>query len=464
MMSLLKHLFYLHDFIQTLSFWPFRHPNPPNSTANGLGILSKLLITGAVPPQISHISVGALRDFDRREESQLAGHSEAIYASSDAIYRPLEEHDSIRLLTLCRAPNTDTLSFHLFQTRLSSRKYRYFALSYEWGTESPDDPEVLINGQWVRIRRNLFDALYQIRNRHTRIGGLWIDALCIDQNSIHERNHQVQIMGRIYDQAEKVIAWVGNAGFYGDLAIATFERIQAAAEETGSYRTVVHVEGEEYSEAVEKRLNLEGRSCKVRLSASEIQAMVSFVRRSYWRRMWIIQEIRKAKQLSIYCGTRSISRTSLQHVAQILYASPSRRVEEIWSSFAFLLLRPNISGESRLSYWLHFCTNWGCECTDPRDIVYALLGIASDCQNGEIQVDYSIPALAMYTTVIRFLMKDHLKDGGLIGSFEFDGVRFQRMTIISCLMTRLGLAEADVKAANTPFLELISFDRLGAPT
>jgi hypothetical protein len=38
---------------------------------------------------------------------------------------------------------------------------------------------------------------------------LWIDALCINQANIDERNHQVGQMDRIYKDAEEVVIWVG---------------------------------------------------------------------------------------------------------------------------------------------------------------------------------------------------------------------------------------------------------------
>jgi hypothetical protein len=37
----------------------------------------------------------------------------------------------------------------------------------------------------------------------------WVDALCIDQKSLQERNHQVGIMGQIYSRAQHVFACVG---------------------------------------------------------------------------------------------------------------------------------------------------------------------------------------------------------------------------------------------------------------
>jgi hypothetical protein len=39
---------------------------------------------------------------------------------------------------------------------------------------------------------------------------LWIDALCIDQENVIERNHQVQQMGEIFSRASNVLAWLGS--------------------------------------------------------------------------------------------------------------------------------------------------------------------------------------------------------------------------------------------------------------
>lgn len=37
----------------------------------------------------------------------------------------------------------------------------------------------------------------------------WIDALCIDQENLAERNHQVTQMGKIYASAYRVVSWLG---------------------------------------------------------------------------------------------------------------------------------------------------------------------------------------------------------------------------------------------------------------
>lgn len=84
----------------------------------------------------------------------------------------------------------------------------YFALSYTWGAE--DDGHMIdIEGHRFLVRKNLWDFLLQTRNRRKWYGHetsqdrellLWIDAVCIDQGNVAERNHQVEMMGNIYKQ------------------------------------------------------------------------------------------------------------------------------------------------------------------------------------------------------------------------------------------------------------------------
>jgi hypothetical protein len=66
--------------------------------------------------------------------------------------------------------------------------------------------EILFDGQPSTVRENLWNFLAQHR---TQRGFWWIDALCIDQNSTKERNHQVALMEKIYRNAKLVIAWLG---------------------------------------------------------------------------------------------------------------------------------------------------------------------------------------------------------------------------------------------------------------
>ncbi|KAF8856327.1 HET-domain-containing protein, partial [Acephala macrosclerotiorum] len=55
---------------------------------------------------------------------------------------------------------------------------------------------------------NLYWALWHLRHENrTRV--LWIDTLCINQEDEKEKNHQIRQMGRIFERAGVVVAWLG---------------------------------------------------------------------------------------------------------------------------------------------------------------------------------------------------------------------------------------------------------------
>jgi hypothetical protein len=78
-----------------------------------------------------------------------------------------------------------------------------------WGNEPPTK-EVVINGQLFPVRQNLWDFLNRANDASSPYHGtLWIDAICIDQENVLERGHQVSIMGEIYTNTQFVISWLG---------------------------------------------------------------------------------------------------------------------------------------------------------------------------------------------------------------------------------------------------------------
>ncbi|KAF2190362.1 HET-domain-containing protein, partial [Zopfia rhizophila CBS 207.26] len=138
---------------------------------------------------------------------------------------PLDIKTPIRLVVLL--PQThDTKIRCLLAIESLERTPRYEALSYVWGSPL-DTREIEVNGKPFHVTSNLAAALHSLRSTHHRgeyivscpedgIYGdnprrkvLWIDALCIDQNNIPEKNKQVQQMSLIYSSAQTVICWLG---------------------------------------------------------------------------------------------------------------------------------------------------------------------------------------------------------------------------------------------------------------
>jgi sulfur relay (sulfurtransferase) DsrC/TusE family protein len=122
-------------------------------------------------------------------------------------HRPLKDHDSTRILHLQPGRFRDDIHVRLAEIRLSE-KPSFEALSYVWGSPTPTDP-ISCHGEELLVTSNCIAAMRQLRHKYrTRV--LWIDAICIDQNSKNERNHQVRLMGEIYSTAKRFIIWLGE--------------------------------------------------------------------------------------------------------------------------------------------------------------------------------------------------------------------------------------------------------------
>lgn len=111
---------------------------------------------------------------------------------------------SIRLITLQGGPPGSPVicDIAIYDTDTAPA---YRALSYTWGRPR-DEKAIALNGRCCMVRPNLYSFLEQKRQRDEEML-LWIDALCINQQNIPERNQVVAAMDLVYSRAEFVYAW-----------------------------------------------------------------------------------------------------------------------------------------------------------------------------------------------------------------------------------------------------------------
>lgn len=97
------------------------------------------------------------------------------------------------------------------------------ALSYTWDHDAQYE-NIECNGITMPIMTNPFPFLVQFRSTLS-VGKrlLWVDAICINQRNVKERNHQVGQMREISTHAESVIVWLGKADDDGDLAFGLLD-------------------------------------------------------------------------------------------------------------------------------------------------------------------------------------------------------------------------------------------------
>lgn len=283
-------------------------------------------------------------------------------------YHGLESHH-IRLVRITSAPGTAQLKCELEHFVLD-HQLAFQALSYEWGHE-PASCNIVLNEQTVPIRKNLWRFLKQAQDVDLLSGQwIWIDAMCINQADAEERTHQVQYMRSIFSSAHKVIAWLGPAHHDSDVV---FDYL-ASSNSTWKRRRVF------------KRI----------WQRHQGGAVMRLCQRTYFGRLWIFQELVLAKDLIILCGEK---RMAWKHLQAFLTCVDTLKTARLYDNVDFrhtydrpalVLVRliNDYEQEHRLSLWQLLMRTSEMRCADPRDKVFALLGVAEGGDTG-IEADYT---------------------------------------------------------------------------
>ena len=141
-------------------------------------------------------------------------------------HSPIQGVTCIRVLNLLPNAAFDSpVEVQLVEVDLAG-KPEYEALSYSWG-DVKNKVGIICHGLRLDVTINCALALQYLRHKdQTRT--LWVDAICIDQTNVAERNQQVRIMGDVYEMAQRVLVWLGLRGSVSDLAITLlkdFEKV-----------------------------------------------------------------------------------------------------------------------------------------------------------------------------------------------------------------------------------------------
>lgn len=127
--------------------------------------------------------------------------------------------------------SVDRTLYHLDLDKLPEYEPTYEALSYVWGSMEETVTAFVVGfpgsgdpSSPMQISPSLASALRQLRYTN-RTRTLWVDAICINQDDIDERNAQVKRMGRIYSLATRVVVWLGEESADSRLALTTIQVI-----------------------------------------------------------------------------------------------------------------------------------------------------------------------------------------------------------------------------------------------
>lgn len=279
---------------------------------------------------------------------------------------------------------------------LGNDQPQYEALSYTWGSGSISEfVQVEVNDQGATnypaeqrtalgVRSNLASAL-----RHLRLPGktrvLWIDAICINQEDMEERNTQVKRMAHIYTTAHRVVVWLGEEAGDSKHALQTLQHVGRQLEYTISGRVIAA------PNATEPKLWRSDHAAG--FDSPTWQALMSLVERPWFYRIWCWQEIKLGgRQALLVCGKDTIPWGDFWLAVLCLNnkdSSPSIEFRERCRHIVF----SKYAAEA-MSSILDISRSKGC--ADPRDKIYGLLAITPASFASGIVVDYSRPAQEVY--------------------------------------------------------------------
>ena len=303
----------------------------------------------------------------------------------------------------------------------------YIALSYMWGSYE-DTVSITVNRATLNITRNLWDfvQILHARGKTHDAQYFWADQVCMNQQDIAERDHQVGLMGAIFSGAQCVYAYLGPE--------PDLHSIRADSRLLGSVGTI--------------------RECGSQFGAKEDDQLLIWLEiatRPYWQRLWIVQEIWLAQSVLFWCGAYDIASNTVRSRIRWLEDSKyvlsrfipgletTRRTSYIQqthtlakydavSRVPFLLSTTYIG---QLTPEAVLKAHGACECTDPRDKIFGLQALLRP--HCRIAVDYSKSFRRIILEITRKLV---LEKSSVRLLFSITSLDFQQLcSVISKLLT-----------------------------
>ncbi|CAM1506144.1 Fc.00g057850.m01.CDS01 [Cosmosporella sp. VM-42] len=340
----------------------------------------------------------------------------------------------------------------------------YVAISYTWGQDNSNtDSSVLINGRRFRVGKNCDEALRQAR-RHDGAKYCWIDAICINQTTDHgnyEKNHQVRIMGDIYRNASHILACVGPCDETSHRLIRMVEWPRWPR----GFITHAHEWFREWLWVV------------IVLGPADLTFLLlyrQFIKRTFFKRVWILQELFLAQHVVISCGSHFVTVRNLDRRLrpaqqrldiEVVHREKSHSYDWILRLAGQKRLIPSSEGNKRFISWtrptfLHAMSDMSVDhlslatssskeqltlekafsqaaalkCSEPRDRIYGILSMVRWSGPDYITPDYNKPKLELAAEILWALRIE-----------EANRLRYFVNQIISALSMRL--EDADVAGA-----------------
>jgi hypothetical protein len=208
-------------------------------------------------------------------------------------------------------------------------------------------------------------------------------------------------MGEIYSMAQRVVIWLGISGPHSHAALASIDRLGHSIEVDFKRNTYqARLDAPDVKDELEKCFDC----C---YSAEAKQGIEHLLTRSWFRRLWIWQEVAQAREAIVVCGFHKIDWTVLSKAIACLYVQvlevqmkhPDRKdkfgplLEKMRQ--VHMLVRGTANTSSTNLFTLLECTQHS-ECEDPRDRIYSQLSMLPENVRSIIEPDYTKSVRQVY--------------------------------------------------------------------
>lgn len=276
-------------------------------------------------------------------------------------------------------------------------KGQYVALSYVWGDTAAARREIIVNGEPAFVTANLHAALTHMLGLHGLLAGLlgecelWVDAVCINQQDAAEKFKQVAHMKAVFANAQWVVAWMG-------LAADGSDELLRALNDTRPVTTTP-----------------EGRSGPLEEPSFCPKALQAFLARDWWTRMWTFQEFMVPRMLWFVCGHSYAHSYDIFGALDKAMSYLDRAYYYIFETefsnllawrMHMLLLQGRFMEEKELPLLDLMEATKDAKCTDPRDRIFALLGLMGQDEKRHLTCDYKSSPCEVFCNAIRVMAMD----------------------------------------------------------
>lgn len=326
----------------------------------------------------------------------------------------------IRLLHL-HPRTTDHITATLSVADLESAAETYSCVSYVWGNPNETVP-IEVDGHEMQITLNLFDFLHHIRDPDDTLI-LWVDAICINQNDLEEKSHQVAMMGDIYSGCSVVHAWLGTPSLEMVLEVNPFAMLEHIADGKHWHDLPgVLEEGDD-----------EGAPSDV--FVDQMAAFHLIADSAWWTRSWTVQEIilptsgilwygshsmtwdrfalvfERANAAYVHCCTQGTEATKHwgpkmdkfnRFMSSIAIIDKLRQYRQQTTEQVVDVLSSNEQPPSFHNILLSFSNR---QCKDPRDKIFSVLGLAPARMFDAYTPNYQQPLTDCLTDVYRRMLE-----------------------------------------------------------